>query len=250
MAKNNGVNYIKHLEQISELFYEDKRLSPWHVSLYYGLFHSWNRAKFQSPISICRSELMTVSKIGSANTYTKCLKQLDEWGYINYLPSHNPMKGSLVNLYTFDTTTDKSSDRTGDKSTDNTPVTLVRPSINNTNKKKQTKPIKQRRESDQLSKIEARTESSNSRMTKTKFSPPSIDEVKVFFLELKSTQDQAEQFHNHFESNGWLVGGKAKMKDWKAAVRNWIKRSANFSKTSSNQDRLNTNQDKDYSMPL
>ena len=137
------VNYIKHLEQISELFYEDKRLSPWHVSLYYGLFHSWNRAKFQNPISVCRSELMTVSKIGSANTYTKCLKQLDEWGYIKYLPSHNPMKGSLVNLYTFDTTTDKSSDTTSDNSTDNTPVTLVRPSINNTNKKKQTKPIKQ-----------------------------------------------------------------------------------------------------------
>ncbi len=230
MAKNNGVNYIKHLERISELFYEDKRLSPWHVSLYYGLFHSWNRAKFQSPISICRSELMTVSKIGSANTYTKCLKQLDEWGYINYLPSHNPMKGSLVNLYTFDTTTDKSSDTTGSNGSDNTPVTLVRPSTNSLNKET-IKPTKQ----------------GNS---KTAFSPPSIDEVKAFFLELKSTHDQAEQFHNHFESNGWLVGGKAKMKDWKAAVRNWIKRSANFSKTSSNEDRLNTNQDKDYSIPL
>lgn len=231
MAKNNGVNYIKHLERISELFYEDKRLNPWHISLYYGLFHSWNRAKFQSPISICRSELMTVSKIGSANTYTKCLKQLDEWGYINYLPSHNPMKGSLVNLYTFDTTTDKSSDTTSDNSTDNTPVTLVRPSINSLNNKKPNKQLKHRN-------------------GKTAFSPPSIEEVKEIFLELKSTTDQAEQFHNHFESNGWLVGGKAKMKDWKAAVRNWIKRSANFSKTSSNQDRLNTNQDKDYSIPL
>jgi hypothetical protein len=140
------------------------------------------------------------------------------------------MKGSLVNLYTFDTTTDKSSDTTSGNSGDNTPVTLVRPSTNSLNKET----------------IKPTTQGNS----KTAFSPPSIDEVKVFFLELRSTQDQAEQFHNHFESKGSLVGGKAKMKDWKAAVRNWIKRSANFSKTSSNQDRLNTNQDKDYSIPL
>ncbi len=172
---------------------------------------------------------MTISKIGSANTYTKCLKQLDEWGYIKYMPSHNPMKGSLVNLYTFDTTTDKSSNITADKSTDNTPVTLVRPSINTINNKKHTKPNKQGK-------------------GKSRFTPPSLDEVKEFFLELKSTHDQAEQFHNHFESNGWLVGGKSKMKNWKAAARNWVKRSSKFNPQQN--DRLHTEQNKDYSIPL
>ena len=228
------------------MLYEDSRLSPWHISMYYGLFHAWNRSKFQNPISICRSELMTISKIGSANTYTKCLKQLDEWGYIKYMPSHNPIKGSLVNLYTFDTTADNSSDTTSDKSTDNTPVTLVRPSINSLNNKKPNKQLN-RRGSDQLSKTEARTGSSESRRT-GKFSPPSLDEVKEFFLELKSTHDQAEQFFNHFESNGWLVGGRAKMKNWKASSRNWVKRSSKFNPQQN--DRLHTEQNKDYSIPL
>ena len=74
--------------------------------------------------------------------------------------------------------------------------------------KQQTKKREKRRESDQLSKTEARTESSSSRRTKSEISiPPSIDEVKEFFLESESTSKEAENFFNYFESNGWLVGG-------------------------------------------
>lgn len=229
------VNYIRHLEKISERFYEDTRLSPWHVSLYYGLFHSWNRSKFQNPISICRSELMTVSKIGSVNTYTKCLKQLDEWGYIEYIPSHNPMKGSLVNLYIFDTTIDNSNDTTDNMTTDTTAVTLVRPSINSLNNRN--------------------NKTSKTRKKKTTFSPPPIDKVKEFFNENNSSIEQAEKFFNHFESNGWLVGGKAKMKNWQAAARNWTRRSEEFATRSLSSSKgasgnLNVNQNKDYSIPL
>ena len=116
--------------------------------------------------------------------------------------------------------------------------------------KQQTKKREKRRESDQLSKTEARTESSSSRRTKSEISiPPSIDEVKEFFLESESTSKEAENFFNYFESNGWLVGGKAKMKNWKAAARNWISRSSNFKKTEK-KNYLDVNQDKDYSIPL
>ena len=31
-----------------------------------------------------------------------------------------------------------------------------------------------------------------------------------------------DRFYNHYEANGWKVGGRTKMKDWKAAVRNWV----------------------------
>lgn len=225
------VNYIRHLESAFDKISTDERLTTCHTSLYYSLFHLWNLSKFQNPISICRSEVMKTSKIGSANTYTRCLKQLDEWGYIEYIPSHNPTKGSLVNLYNFD----NSSDKTTDNSTDKSSEIVVRPSINNTNNKKHSKPNKQD-------------------SGKTKFRTPSLEEVKEFFLELKSSENEAENFHNYFESNGWLVGGKAKMKNWKAAARNWIKRSTNF--TGSNrgssgvESRLHSNNDKDYSIPL
>ena len=32
--------------------------------------------------------------------------------------------------------------------------------------------------------------------------------------------DIAENWLNHYEANGWMVG-KNKMKDWKASVRTW-----------------------------
>lgn len=34
---------------------------------------------------------------------------------------------------------------------------------------------------------------------------------------------EAQKFYDYFSSNGWKVGGKAVMKDWKAACRNWIR---------------------------
>ena len=135
-----SVNYIKHLENLFAKISLDDRISTTHLGLYYSLFHQWNLAKFKNPISISRSELMLTSKIGSANTYTRCLRELNDWGYIDYKPSNNPYRGSLVNLYRFDNScdnsTDNSSDNSCDNSTDTTPVIAVRPYINNINNNK------------------------------------------------------------------------------------------------------------------
>jgi len=65
-----------------------------------------------------------------------------------------------------------------------------------------------------------------------RFVPPSILEVQTYMLERgvhisKDSKDEAEKFCDHFESNGWKVGGKTKMVSWKAAVRNWLKGNSN-----------------------
>ena len=41
---------------------------------------------------------MQQSKIGSKSTYHRCLKELDNYGYIEYSPSHNPYRGSKIKL--------------------------------------------------------------------------------------------------------------------------------------------------------
>jgi hypothetical protein len=46
---------------------------------------------------------MKISKIGSRTTYHRCMKELDNWGYLNYIPSHNPLKGSRVVMFIFET---------------------------------------------------------------------------------------------------------------------------------------------------
>jgi len=92
------VNYIKHLNTVFSAFAKDNRLNPTHISLYLALFQLWNSARFPDEFIIIRDELMSLSKIGSKSTYHKCLKELEFFGYINYMPSHNPFKGSKISL--------------------------------------------------------------------------------------------------------------------------------------------------------
>lgn len=63
-----------------------------------------------------------------------------------------------------------------------------------------------------------------------KFTPPELLETIGYFFEKESNKDDAEKFHDHYTSNGWLVSGKAKMKDWQASARNWIKNSKKWNK--------------------
>lgn len=41
-------------------------------------------------------------------------------------------------------------------------------------------------------------------------------------------QTEAVSFCDHFESNGWRVGGKSPMVDWQAAFRSWMRRCTQF----------------------
>ena len=41
-------------------------------------------------------------------------------------------------------------------------------------------------------------------------------------MAMETEETEAERFFNHFQSNGWLVGGKSKMKNWQASAKNWI----------------------------
>ena len=267
------VNYIKHLESIHSKFIEDNRINPFHISLYMALFHQWNSAMFPEQLSIARSEVIRYSKIGSANTYTRCLRELNDWGYINYKPSNNPYRGSLVNLYRFDNSCDNSTDNSCDNSTDTTPVIVVRPYKNNINNNKHinnknflgvdfkkidhTTILKSKEEfssSDEKVMKVAKNENPVEKPKKPKpmVALPTMDQVTAFFQEKNRSELEAQKFFNHFESNGWLVGGKAKMKNWHAAARNWILNSDKFQSgiQQKKPGDIAVNQNKDYSVPL
>ncbi|MCE1188266.1 MAG: transcriptional regulator [Ignavibacteria bacterium] len=243
------MNYIKHLTAIFEIMDSDSRLTPFHVSLYMSLFRCWNRNFFHNPVSISRDEIMKMAKIGSANTYVRCLKELHLWNYIRYEPSYNRHKGSLVYLYTFD------------NSTDNASVMPVRPSINNINIVNKENLIEQAQnfesknldmKSNEEEKEKFRQKKKNEETNPSGSIPPPLEHVKIYFDEKNFPAVEAEKFFNYFESNGWLVGGRAKMKDWKAAARNWILNIPKFAPKpkppQSNSSQPNT--PKNYGEPL
>jgi len=249
-----NVNYIKHLEAVTLRMSEDTRLNTSHVSMYLALFLIWNHNRFQNPLSINRSEVMKISKIGARATYHKCITELHKWDYLKYIPSHNPLKGSLIKMFIFDT----SSEQVVSQLAVQLESQVLGPSINTINKKKHINSINKDRvdlEIDQPTKSKI-TKRSSSGVEMT----PSLDAVILFFKEKNKTDLEAEKFFNHYESNGWLVGGKSKMKNWRAAARNWILNSEKFAQTNKangalssskcKPGNLNVNQNKDYSVPL
>ncbi len=215
------MNYIKQLSSAIEKFSEDDRLNTAHVSLYLALFQLWNLNRFKNPISINRAEVMKISKIGSKGTYHRCLNDFNNWSYLKYEPSHNPLKGSIVYMFNFETSIEQASVQVEGQLLTQHSGQVSEPSINNTNKEK--------------------------KLNIKNFIIPTIEEIKDFF----KNDLEAERFFNYYSSNGWLVG-KNKMKNWNASAKNWLLNSktntANYQKEKTTY--LHVNQDKDYSIPL
>jgi hypothetical protein len=108
------MNYVRHLNGFFERLAEDQRLSSYHISLHIALFQHWNANRFSDQFTISRMEVMQLARIGSANTYARCMKELTDWGYIAYLPSSNLHSGSKVSCIRFDSTSDTAGNTTGD----------------------------------------------------------------------------------------------------------------------------------------
>ncbi len=77
---------------------DDVRISTTHISLYMALLQQWNINGGINPVRIVRSKIMKAAKINARYTYNKCMNNLQEFGYITYLPSSNPFICSTAYL--------------------------------------------------------------------------------------------------------------------------------------------------------
>lgn len=223
------MNYIKHLNAVFQQFYMDSRLNPTHVSLYMALFQFWNLNRFPEKFYINREEVMTMAKIGSKATYHRCLKSLNDWNYIIYLPSHNPFKGSQIKMLKFDTSSNTTIETTTGTSYELVVEQALVPYLN----------------------INKQIENNN------KLKLPKVEnDVLIFFKEKEWPTLEARKFFNHYKSINWKLGGKIKITDWHATAENWmlkaeeIKKSQTVKELSQNWDNLKTTKSKDYGKPL
>ena len=270
------MNYILQLNGFFQRVAADDRLNPTHVSLYMAIFQYWNAGHFHNPVSISRQELMRISKICAKATYHKCIKDLNSFGYIQYMPSYNPFKGSLVFLFDLQSSARPFSphDHTNIETRIEQAIAPYLNDINalNENDENSTsslddivvkvndnkavvieangKPVSVKPANPPVPQLAKESKNKGGASI-----PPPVRDVEAFFLEQKSTTAEANKFYNHFQSNGWKVGGKAPMHDWQAAARNWIANAPKFASGYSNRPPetpactvLNTS--KDYSEPL
>jgi SOS-response transcriptional repressor LexA len=278
------MNYIKHLTGFFIRIASEETIYPTHISLYLALFQSWNVNRFKNPIAISRDEMMKTSRIASKATYHKCIKELQNMGFIDYLPSYNPYAGSEVILHdlsdrksVFKNQTSSIIDRTkpvNNQANSNDTEQVNEPNIYNNNKtsknnknisidtnlkilneneflgseKKEKKSSAKKREKESCP-TELVEVSRNSKST------PAIDQVKEYFKQEEYSEFEAERFYNYYTSNGWLIGGKTKMRDWNAAARNWMLNTSKFTinlpqNLQSKAKHLQVIEDKNYAEPL
>jgi len=77
---------------------EDPRISAAHVSVFVGLWKLWIEYGNQYSLTFVCQEVKGLSKISSNSTFHKRIRELHNYGYIEYFPSFNHYQGSQVNF--------------------------------------------------------------------------------------------------------------------------------------------------------
>lgn len=232
------MNYIKQMNAVFTIFYKDNRLNPTHISLYVSLFQIGNINRFPGSFHINREEVMKRSKIGSKTTYHRCIKQLHHWGYIRYLPSHNPYKGSkIVLLQSYEEKADR-----------------VEPFIV-PNSGQQVYPYQTKKGTSTKQAVVPYNK--HEKHIKPMVNIKKEDVITYFKNEFKKSlpekklQTEAEKFFNHNQATGWLLSGNKPIKNWKAAANNWISKAIEIqNKPPKKPNHLKTTKNKNYDTPL
>lgn len=140
------------------------------------------------------------------------LQDLEESGQIKPQKTNVITLISICNYDEYQNTEPQNEPQTSHRQTTNEPQTDPNKNDNNVNN--------------------ANNDNKESKGKTSRFTPPTIEEVKARIAEMGYTFD-AEAFIAFYQSNGWMVG-KSKMKDWKAAMVTWQKREPRFPRAGKN----------------
>lgn len=117
------MNYVRHLNHWFELIIANQEVRPTHITLYFVLFQLWNTSRFADSFSINRHEMINLSKLGSKSTYSRCMSDLHQWGWIQYKPSTNKYGVSTISMFKWENMVSQNDGKTSVITDDNTPST-------------------------------------------------------------------------------------------------------------------------------
>ncbi len=218
------VNYIVQLNAVFELFNKDFRIKQGHITLYLAFFQKWNREFFKKTITINREWIMEKAKFKSKTTYHNYLKDLNDWGYLQYYPSYHPARGSKVQMAVFFNSVGQ-----------NLATYVPEPGQNLV-------PYYKHKTIENLNKL-AR--------------PKNELVVLNFFKENDWSALDGKNFYAYYEARNWKLSRGLKITNWQTAAINFVEKGLKFKeeRTKPNSGHLDNlrkydNRDKDYGMPL
>jgi len=89
---------VPALIRFYEVIQEDARINSTHISLYMALLQHCNLNGGNNPFPIERIAIMRLAKINARYTYSKCINNLKDFGYVSYKPSTNAINCSMIYL--------------------------------------------------------------------------------------------------------------------------------------------------------
>lgn len=87
------------LQPLSDFFLaieKDPRISITHIGIYAALLQYWKEQNYVNPVQAFSYQIMQIAKISASATYHKCIRDLNDFGYIKYEPSFKRNQGSRI----------------------------------------------------------------------------------------------------------------------------------------------------------
>ncbi|MET3875814.1 hypothetical protein [Chitinophaga sp. OAE865] len=288
MSAPERINYIRHLTAFFAQVQKDDCLHANHISLYMALFQLWNQQHFPTTFPVLREEVLSLCRIGSRSTYSRCLKDLERFNYIIYKAAKHPFAPSMVSIRTdvFDKQLPSAEDAdvlknepmTGPKMSryhaqkwagnvpKNGPVSdtkmghIYYKHINSNKREGEIKlaPSKKSNKNEFTNSRHGTDAPGAENEDALTLIPPDLRQVKEFFHVQNYSEQEASKFFHHYQANGWRQGGKALITDWRAAAHKWmlninqLKFNSNdyYTKPSNGAGPLHINENKSYTDPL
>lgn len=77
---------------------DDHRISTTHIGIFAALVQYGADRGFPNPIRAFSHEIMKIAKISALRTYSRCMHDLSNYGYLIYEPSKKKNKASRIYL--------------------------------------------------------------------------------------------------------------------------------------------------------
>ncbi|MEP6803947.1 MAG: hypothetical protein ABI892_05465 [Flavobacterium sp.] len=87
---------LKLLSVFFESIENDFRIGSTHIAVFAALVEFWAQKEMINPIQAYSIEIQKIAKIFSPKTYHKCMRDLDNYGYLIYVPTKNKNKRSSI----------------------------------------------------------------------------------------------------------------------------------------------------------
>lgn len=224
-----NVNFIHHLTCFLFLADRDQKMRPTHISLYLALFRQWNSFRFCETMSVNRLHIMASSKIGSRDCYYRVLKDLHDWGYLEYHPPNYPRDSAMVRMKKLSVEDAGTSLSAGNP--------------------KETGIINGQESEQQTCTKPGRFNKTTKAKTRNKGLPPTPEEVQAYFAKRRKPEDEATKFYLYYESTGWQQGGGVPIVNWMAVADWWMTRKP-FKKWRNRPNQDDSETPMDYGAPL